>query len=279
MRSLLEAALATDARAWLDAALAEAEQTPARAIPERFPALARKIGTAALGTGREIERPAGGKTAYVDRAAWRRADAAALLLLRAGRAGDDLLIDLYLHGDFDERISVLRALALLPIGAATLRLLEEVQRTNMQPHFEAAICDSNLLARAHEHLEFGAERFNRMMLKAAFLDVPLGRLYDAGIGANRELSRMLQDLASEREAAGRAVWADTCRLIASAPAPGTAARIIGGLEHGDDRQRLAAAEGLALLGRPDLAPFARERLDREPRPAIRAVLESLLRNA
>jgi len=55
--------------------------------------------------------------------------------------------------------------------------------------------------------------------------------------------------------------------------PGTIARILGGIEHGDDQRRLAAAEALALLQRNDLAAFAQERLPREPRPEIRAALQ------
>jgi hypothetical protein len=86
---------------------------------------------------------------------------------------------------------------------------------------------------------------------------------------------MLQDLATEREAAGRAVWRDTARLIGRAPCPGTTARLVGGLEHGDDGVRLAAAEGLLAMRRGELAAFAAERLPREPREAIRAVLLQL----
>jgi len=84
---------------------------------------------------------------------------------------------------------------------------------------------------------------------------------------------MLLDLASEREAAGRPVWKGTLRMAASAPSPGTAARILGALEHGDAALRLSAAEALAVLRRADLAPFARERLAREPRADVRAALE------
>jgi hypothetical protein len=86
-------------------------------------------------------------------------------------------------------------------------------------------------------------------------------------------SRMLQGLATEREAAGRKVWHDTNLAIAHAPAEGTIARLLGGLEHGDDHHRLAAAEGLAHLRRADLRPYLAERLPRENLPRIRAVLE------
>src|SRR5262249_12698298 len=145
---------------------------------------------------------------------------------------------------------------LLPIGALTTRLFGEVQRTNVVLHLEAAVCDGDLFARAVGAAGFDQAAANRLLLKVAFLDLPLARLFGAERHANAELSRMLQDLATEREAAGRAVWRDTWRLIGRAPCPGTAARLIGGLEHGDDGVRLAAAEGLLALGRQDLAPFA-----------------------
>ena len=58
--------------------------------------------------------------------------------------------------------------------------------------------------------------------------------------------------------------------------PGTVARVLGGLEHGDAGLRLAAADALGRLRRNDLLPFARERLDREDRPEVRAALERAL---
>jgi hypothetical protein len=151
-----------------------------------------------------------------------------------------------------------------------------VQRSNIVLHLEAALCDSDLFARAVGHAGFDRAAADRLLLKVAFLDLPLRRVFDADRHANSELSRMLIDLATEREAAGRAVWRDTWRLIGRAPCPGAAARLVGGLEHGDDGVRLAAAEGLLALARPDLRPFAAERLPREPRENVRAVLQTLL---
>ena len=54
-------------------------------------------------------------------------------------------------------------------------------------------------------------------------------------------------------------------------------RLLGGLEHGDDGVRLAAAEGLLALGfSPGAAACLRERLAREPRESIRLVLEKVI---
>ena len=124
----------------------------------------------------------------------------------------------------------------------------------------------------------------KLLLKLAFLDIPLSRVFSAERHANPELSRMLQDLATEREAAGRSVWRDTWRMLGRAPCPGAVARLVGGIEHGDDGVRLAAAEGLLALsrlepGREDLRPFAAERLPREPRAEVRALLQRLVQNS
>ena len=122
-----------------------------------------------------------------------------------------------------------------------------------------------------------ADTGNRLLLKFAFVDMPLQRAFGAESHASEQLSTMLQDLATEREAAGRAVWSDTWRMLGRAPCPGALARLIGGLEHGDDGVRQAAAEGLLLLPErgAGIAGFAKERLPREPRPAVRALLEQL----
>jgi hypothetical protein len=174
---------------------------------------------------------------------------------------------------------LLRANHFLTVGPRTVQLFGEVQRTNIVLHLEAAVCDGDLFVRTLGQPGFDATTANKLLLKVAFLDLPLARLYGAASHANVELSRMLQDLATEREAAGRAVWRDTWRLIGMAPCPGSRARLVGGLEHGDDGVRLAAAEGLAALRAPELLAFARERVGREPRAPIAAILNRLLGQA
>jgi hypothetical protein len=247
------------------------------ALQAALPALPRRVGRDPLSPELALE----GDCA-VDLGAWRACDAAALELLHAADAGDEALRELHAHGDIEERAMVLRALACRPVSAGTVLLLGEVQRTNVQSHFEAAVCDSNLVSRALGRAGFAQTDLDRLVLKAAFLGIELARLIDVQRHANPELSRMLQDLATEREAAGRAVWRDTARLIARAPTAGTLARLIGGLEHGDDGTRLAAAEGFDVLlsrdgaHRAEFSLYLRERLPREPRADIRAALERAL---
>ena len=212
----LRSALSETARQWLDEAREGLEAKP-ESLAVLFPQLPRRIGREHLAQGRIREGDA-----VVEQGAWRMCDAAGLALLQvtglqAIGAGDDVVVDLFLHGDLEERTMVLRSLAVLPVTDATLRLLEEVQRTNTTSHFEAALCDSNLAVRALLHPGFSEADFNRLILKLAFLDIPLDRVFEAQQRANPELSRMLRGLATERQAAGRPVWGDTERLIALAP--------------------------------------------------------------
>ncbi len=267
----------TDLRSLLDpASLAIADQaiaevgTDRRTLPVAFPSLPRRVGRERCGTTRvHIDG------ADVDLAGFRTCDVAAAVVLRATAATDAECLDLWSHGDLDERVMLLRSLHFLPVGPLTVQLFGEVQRTNVVSHLEAAVGDGDLFARTAGRFGFDQAAANRLLLKVAFLDVPLARLFHAERTANAELSRMLQDLATEREAAGRPVWRDTWRLIGRAPCPGSLARLLGGIEHGDDGVRLAAAEGLLAAGRTEFAALAAERLPRESRPAIRALLQQL----
>jgi hypothetical protein len=264
LRSLLG-----DAKAAADALLAEVLADRSR-LPVVFPGLPRRLGRDAVRGGR---RTLGGATVDLD--AFRRCDIAAAWLLGSLGATADDVAGLYAHGDIDERAMALRSLHFLPIGKATVQLFGEVQRTNVVLHLEAAVCDGDLFVRTLGQPGFDQTASNRLLLKLAFLDLPIARAFGAERAANAELSRMLQDLATEREAAGRPVWRDTNRMLGRAPCPGAAARLVGGLEHGDDGVRRAAAEGLLALGRKDLAPFAAERLPREPRADVRELLQRL----
>lgn len=268
----LLAALATrlgPAAATAEALFAEVTANRSR-LPVVFPGLPRRFGTEPVRGGLQALGPG-----TVDLDAFRVCDLAAAWLLLRCAATDAELWDLYSHGDIDERAMMLRALHFLAIGPITVRLFGEVQRTNMVVHLEAALCDGDLFVRTVGQPGFDTTTANKLLLKLAFLDLPLRRALGAERHANAEFSRMLQDLATEREAAGRSVWRDTNRVIGRAPTQGTAARLIGGLEHGDDGVRLAAAEGLLALNRADLRPFAAERLGREPRADVRALLQRL----
>jgi hypothetical protein len=267
----LEPLLAPAARDWLAEAVPQATRGGEAALGSLLAQAPRRIGRAPLGGGRrcfgDVE---------LDLDAWRACDAAADLLLRGARAKDDAIAGLFAHGDPEERTMLLRHVAARAPSPLVATLIGEAQRTNVTAVFAAAVCDSNVVARARAAGALAQEDVHRVVLKLAFNDLPAARCLGLEAWVTPELTRMLQDFATEREAAGRAVWADTNRLIALAPGPGTLARLIGGLEHGDDRQRLAAAAGLLRLNRPELRPFAAERLPRERHPQIRELLARIL---
>ncbi len=269
--SALETGPSSDGQAWLVGQLARPPTELRAALAVILPGLARRIGREGL-SGR-VEHAG----AEADLSAWRRCDAAGLRVLAAADpVPDSAIVDLFLRGDLEERTILLRAATLRPLSESTSRLLDEVQRSNIVAHLEAACLDSNLLARSVDVGLLSRDRFDRLVLKAAFNDLPLDRMIGVAARPGPELSRMLQGLATEREAAGRSVWRDTCRLAAGAPVPGTVARVLGDLEHGDAGRRLAAAQALVLLRRPDLATFARERIAREDKPDVRRALERAL---
>jgi hypothetical protein len=268
----LQGILDGSARSFLEGARGEIRARGPDRLAVLLPQLSRRLGRKPLDAKRVRERDLD-----VDLAVWRACDAAGALLLADADAPDDVVVDLYLHGDMEERTIVLRSLALRPVGPGTIRLLGEVQRTNTAVHVEAGALDSNLVVRALDGpAAFDADDFRRMVLKLAFMDLPAWRLFGALDHADTELSRMLIGYATEREAAGRSVWVDTYRFIGRAPAEGAVARLLGGIEHGSDPVRRAAAEGLGALGRQDLVPYLRERLVREPHPAVTRAIESAI---
>ncbi len=250
--SNLDAALEAPGQAWLAKALTEVDE---KRLPELFPQLPRRLGRQLLATGQ------------------RACDAAACLLLQQAQASGDQVLDLYQHGDMEEKTMLMASLRDLPLQPATAELFRQALRSNILTHFEAAVCDSDLLQRAFQVKCIQQDDLNRLLLKLAFVNLPLARVQGAESLANPELSRMLQDLATEREAAGRHVWSDTNYLIALAPTQGTRARLAGGLEHGEDATRLATARGLQHLQDPYLQKLGMERREREPVAEIRQALQ------
>ena len=274
LRALLDAASSEAGRTWLDGAWARARDEGPAALPVLFPALARRVGRAGLAGGLVDDG-----THRVDLSAWRACDAAGRLLLDAAGPHDGAALDLYLHGDMEERTIVLRAMALGPIGPDTIALLGEVQRTNLGVHLEAAVLDSNLAVRALEAggkaTGFAQEDLHRLILKLAFVDLGVERAFGVLDHATPELSRMLLDFALEREAAGRPVWPDTWRFLGHAPVPGAVERLRTGLAHERAAVRAAAVDGIVALGDEGLLAEARARREAETDADVRRALAHL----
>ncbi len=236
-------------RAWWSAALARAGTEGLRALTETFPALRRRIGTGGLAAGRLDARPY-----LVGLDAWRVCDAAGHALLRAAAFPAGATTELFQRGDLEERTIALRATSLAPIGPDTIALLGEIQRTNVVRLVEALVFDGNLVVRALDDggpsAGFTLADAHRLVLKLAFLDLPVRRAFGLiDRAASPEASRMLEDFAEEREAAGRPVWPDTYRFLGRAPIASSRARLERGLGHERSEIRAAAAEGLEALAR------------------------------
>ncbi|PWU46372.1 sugar phosphate isomerase [Micromonospora globispora] len=174
---------------WLDAALRRVTTEPT-AIARLFPAAGRHCGRGPLS----------------DPPGWTADEAARALLLTALPADHAVAAEtLYRHGDAAEKRAVLRALPLLPIGAAGVPLLHDAIRTN----------DTRLIAAAlgpyARHLEQPAWR--QAVLKCVFTGVPLAVVDDLDGRADGELAAMLAALAAERHAAGRTMPADATDLL------------------------------------------------------------------
>jgi hypothetical protein len=184
LRTALKAAPGRD---WLDDAEARVRADPGQA-PRLFAQADRRMG-------REPLAGAGD---------WSGGQAARAVLLAA--LGDAATITLlYRQGDAAERLAVLRALPLLPIGDAAVPLLQDALRTN----------DTRLVAAAlgpyAAHLD--AATWRQGVIKCVFMGVPLGVVADLDRRTDRELIAMLSALAAERGAAGRPMPADAADLL------------------------------------------------------------------
>ncbi len=149
-----------------------------------------------------------GKEPLPDCPHWTAGQAARALLLGALTAAPDpvdRIVGVYSHGDAAERLAVLKALPLLPIGAAAVPLLHDALRTN----------DTRLVAAAlgpyASHLDIATWR--QGVIKCVFMGVPLSNVDGLDDRADGDLAAMLAALAEERIAAGRTMPADAVALL------------------------------------------------------------------
>ena len=174
---------------WLVAALHGVAAQPST-ITRFFPAVGRRCGRAEL----------------PDLPGWTADEAARALLLANLSAEHAAQAEaLYRTGDAAEKRAVLKALPLLPIGAAGVPLLHDALRTN----------DTRLVAAAlgpyAAHLD--ASTWRQAVLKCVFTGVPLTVVADLDARADGELAVMLAGLAAERQAAGRSMPDDATALL------------------------------------------------------------------
>lgn len=172
-----------------------------------FAAAPRQVGRAPLPPGPLLCGP----DDPVPTDGWTIDDAArALLLLAAGEPA--AVWDVYRGGDSVEKRAVVRALPLLPDGAALVDLALDAGRTNETDLFAALAC-GNPFPQRH----YGEREWNKLVMKAVFIGLPLARLIGLERRANDELARMARDYAAERRSAKRPCPDDLQLLVGATP--------------------------------------------------------------
>ena len=147
----------------------------------------------------------------------------------------------YRQGDSREQQSWLRGLNLLPGRSRFLDAAVDACRTNIVPLLEAIACENPYPA-AH----FPELNFNQMVLKSLFNAIRMERILGLESRFNPELSRMADDYASEREAAGRDVPPDIWWVVAPRITPERIGRIYPYLQQGNSCTRYWAARSLGF---------------------------------
>lgn len=151
----------------------------------------------------------------------------------------ETVLECYHQGDSREQQSWLRGLNLLPGRERFLDAAVDACRTNIVPLLEAIACENPYPA-AH----FPELNFNQMVLKSLFNAIRMDRILGLKSRFNPELSRMADDYASEREAAGRDVPPDIWWVVAPRITPDRIGRIYPYLRQGNSRHRYWAARAL-----------------------------------
>lgn len=256
---------------WLKGSLARLQAGDASRLHADYVAASRRLGRAPVSAIVFVDAE-GGEFQPDALTADTAARLSLLLSAEAHTPSFDAIVDaIYRQGDSREKEAVLRALPLLGEGKQYLEHALDAGRTNEQPLFAAIALDNPFPARHYPELEF-----NKLVMKTAFVRLPIGRIWGLSQRANRELSRMAMEYIDEQEAAGRRFAPEVWLAIANCPVPGALGRMLGYAAHASVELRLGAARGLAAAGDPRTVPFIEERLQVESHPEVRRALEAAL---
>jgi hypothetical protein len=202
----------------------------------------------------------------------------ALLLLSCAGAAPDRLEELvsaaYDEGDALEKLAVVRSLALLPGSERFTRIALDSGRSNEVSLIRALACHNPFPARHYDELAW-----NKLVMKAAGMDLPLDDVLGAAERDNAELSRMALHYVEQQESAGRSFPPSLWRRIAAFPPPGAAGKLVGYISHAVPEQRLGAALALAHVKQARTASFVRERLEVEADTRVKSALVRALEAA
>jgi hypothetical protein len=264
---------ADDMIAWLrERTESLAGGAPSATCAPAFVAAGRRLGRQPLAAGESLPGPEDPVSTY----RWTVDDAARVALLvavAAGSPGDvaDLVDELFRQGDSREKRGVVRSLPLLPDAGRFVPIALDAGRTNESDLFAALACDNPFAAR-----HYGEPEFNKLVMKAAFVGAPLGRVDGLDRRANPELARMGMDYVAEQEAAVRPFPPDIWLLVAPHVTPAALARMIGYLNHSTAEMRRGAAVGLGRARQERARAFLVERAAIERDAAVRAAIARAL---
>lgn len=174
----------------------------------------------------------------------------------------------YEEGDSHEKLAVMRALPLLPEPERFIEVALDIGRVNELDLFSSLAAQNPYPSRHYNELAW-----NKLYMKAVFIDAPLAQMIGVEARNNAELSRMALEYVEQQESAGRRFPNEIWRVIAAHPPQGAVGKLLGYLSHAVADLRLGAAAGLECVAQPRTLSFLQERASVESDERVRAVLE------
>jgi hypothetical protein len=177
----------------------------------------------------------------------------------------------YEEGDSQEKLAVMRALPLLPQAERFVEIALDIGRCNELELFCSLATRNPYPSRYYNELAW-----NKLYMKAVFVDAPLALMLGVEERNNAELSRMALEYIEQQESAGRRFPNEIWLVVAAVPAPGAIGKLLGYLSHAVADLRLGAAAGLERAAQPRTLSFLQERASVETDERVRAVLQRTL---
>jgi hypothetical protein len=272
LRKVLKSFADNRSHEWMGGALARVslngQTEPMAELESAFTSARRALGTDSVPDGTEI-------IAGPQRVAlrgWVVSDVGRALLLVIAtrhRSPPALVSALFRLGDESERVSIVRALGLLPDGPGLKAVALEAGRVNSVALFSALALDN-----AYPAQHYTDHEFNQLVLKAMFMGQPIGRIAGLDARANSDLSRMSEDFYDERTAAGRPAPVDIWLALVPHASPRGIELAKQHVSHADPGHRFHAALALGSAAErlPELRGLLEERLLRETDDRVRRAL-------
>ncbi|VUD69086.1 hypothetical protein TDB9533_04452 [Thalassocella blandensis] len=177
--------------------------------------------------------------------------------------------DLCRNADVRESVMLIQSLALLPQSEAFVENAREAARSNILDLFSAVAHNSQ-----YAYQNFDLSGWNQLILKAAFMAVPIWSIVGLKVRNNEALLTMLKDYARERQAASRTVpWDLWCCVAWAADTSEDIDELCEQFDRGDTQTKAAIVLGLLESDNSNAQHTASElRNDHDIRDICRAQL-------